>query len=332
MFYVAAPSSITLFLALFKFIPYGIDLIPLTSTLSSILFLFVLFKYDFLEIIPIARDKIFESLVDGVIVLDKSYIIVDFNPMSTNIFPILNNDIRGLEIKSILNEFPEVIDSLYKQKQSKLNIINNRNELSFYETNTYPLKDKFNKELGFVILIRNITQQEISIQKLRQLASVDYLTNTYNRRYFYEIGENEFNKAIRYNHPFSIILFDIDYFKKINDTHGHDIGDKVLIQIADICKQLVRKTDLLARYGGEEFIAFLPETSGDQALTLAERLRSKIELHKFEPDSITQITISIGISKFETFTNQTLDSIIKKADEALYLAKNRGRNCVVIED
>jgi diguanylate cyclase len=140
------------------------------------------------------------------------------------------------------------------------------------------------------------------------------------------MGERIFEHAKKNHNPIAILLFDIDYFKVVNDSFGHSTGDAVLRKLADICRQSVRETDLLARYGGEEFIVILPNTPPTRALEIAERLRKGVETTAFDDGkNKIHVTISIGIACQH---NQELsfDSALKNADEALYRAKNEGRN------
>jgi polar amino acid transport system substrate-binding protein len=170
-------------------------------------------------------------------------------------------------------------------------------------------------------------QIELKNEELQKLAITDKLTEVFNRAKLDEILQSEINRSERFNYTFGIAFLDIDYFKKINDTYGHQIGDKVLIGIANILKANTRVTDSIGRWGGEEFLIICPESNENGIKELAENLRSYIQNHKLLDDE--QITVSFGISIYET--NDTIDSILKRADDALYEAKNSGRNKVVIK-
>ncbi|RUM28386.1 MAG: hypothetical protein DSY42_08485 [Aquifex sp.] len=162
------------------------------------------------------------------------------------------------------------------------------------------------------------------------MALTDPLTKLYNRRIFVEVAEKELSRASRLGDSFSIILLDIDNFKKINDTYGHDVGDIVLRTVAEVLKKNVRKMDMVARWGGEEFIVMLPNTNLESAVKVAEKLRKLIERTKIKLPSgeVINITVSAGVSSFKG--QRSLDEIIKEADIALYAAKNRGKNRVEI--
>ncbi|WP_200763826.1 GGDEF domain-containing protein [Nitrosophilus alvini] len=165
-------------------------------------------------------------------------------------------------------------------------------------------------------------------EKFQLLAVTDKLTGVYNRNKFYEVAQREMERSKRYKRPLSLIIMDIDYFKKINDTYGHDTGDYVLKTISKILKQGLRKSDYFFRWGGEEFIVLAPETTLYGAKQLAEKLRTMIENHKF--DKIGRVTASFGVASYEM--EKDADEIIKKADNALYTAKESGRNRVVLAE
>jgi two-component system cell cycle response regulator len=165
--------------------------------------------------------------------------------------------------------------------------------------------------------------------RLEKLAITDYLTGVYNIRYFYHRLEEEFSRAQRYGYPVSCIMMDIDHFKRINDTYGHRVGDKVLREFAQLVRRHTRKSDVFARYGGEEFILLLPQTPVNGAEIEAKRLRSYIKKHKFKVIQ-SRITTSMGIACWPVHNITTSDDLITLADHALFRAKSMGRDCVVI--
>lgn len=164
--------------------------------------------------------------------------------------------------------------------------------------------------------------------EVQRLASIDELTGLYNRRHFLDIAQVEFSRGLRYGRSLSAMLLDIDHFKDFNDTYGHAIGDKVLQVVARHCKQSLRNTDILGRYGGEEFAILLPETKLEVARAVAERLRKSISdaLIPTEKGKLT-VTISIGVAENSKLT-PTLETLIARADQAMYVAKHKGRNRV----
>jgi len=162
-----------------------------------------------------------------------------------------------------------------------------------------------------------------------RLAITDELTCLYNRRYFFDIGEREFLRAVRYQRSLSLVMFDLDHFKRVNDSFGHPVGDQVLAVIADRCRQNIRQTDILARYGGEEFVVLMPETDLEEAETIARRLLACVADTTVETTAgPVPLTISLGIGQIEAGL-ESLESLVGCADEALYAAKQAGRNRIV---
>jgi len=163
------------------------------------------------------------------------------------------------------------------------------------------------------------------IKKLKTEASTDPLTGLFNRRRLDNILTKEIELSVDTNRDLSIIFLDIDYFKVINDTYGHDIGDEILIGLSALITQTTRKNDFVSRWGGEEFMITLQSTSIDEATALAEKLRVKVQEHIF--GCAGNITISLGVTSYEDGENR--DSFTKRVDVALYEAKNGGRNKVI---
>ena len=166
--------------------------------------------------------------------------------------------------------------------------------------------------------------------ELEQLALTDPLTGLNNRRSFDIAAHQLVRVAIRHRRPLSLLMLDIDFFKKVNDTYGHAAGDMVLVKIAKVCRQYVRSMDLPARLGGEEFCLLFPETGLNDARLLAERLRLAVSAVEFQANSqIFSVTVSIGISECSG-EEDSLEMLLERSDQALYKAKQTGRNCSVI--
>jgi len=180
-------------------------------------------------------------------------------------------------------------------------------------------------------MLRRKLENEIreSITKLERLAIKDGLTGLYNKRHFREVLKNEYKKAKRHLQPLACIMVDLDYFKSVNDNHGHQFGDFVLVQSSEILRRLVRDTDFVARYGGEEFIAVLPNTDRSGAYILAERIRRTFSENVFQKgDTEKTVTVSIGVSSSHDENVMRDEDLIENADKALYEAKGKGRNLV----
>jgi len=168
-------------------------------------------------------------------------------------------------------------------------------------------------------------QLEDLLDRVNYMAITDALTGLYNRRRFHDVLSGEFERAKRYSTPFSLLMLDIDYFKKINDTFGHNAGDSVLKEVSEIIMKSIREIDTAARYGGEEFMVILPSTDRINAKVAAERMRNAIEQFSFSGVS-SRITVSIGIAGMPDDKVDNEDKLIRCSDFALYRAKQLGRN------
>jgi diguanylate cyclase (GGDEF)-like protein len=165
--------------------------------------------------------------------------------------------------------------------------------------------------------------------KLREQATVDGLTGIMNRRRFFEVAESEFKRAARHHEPIAVAVIDVDRFKQINDTVGHSAGDRVLAEVAAVCRQSVREVDVLARLGGDEFAVLMPSTSREQGRAVAERVR--IAIHDTlgaGADESVPVGVSVGLAA-SPHGEATVEALMKLADEALYEAKHEGRNRTV---
>ena len=176
-------------------------------------------------------------------------------------------------------------------------------------------------------------QQSLAREEL--LARTDGLTGLCNRRYFFELAAREFHSAVRYQHPLTFIMFDLDDFKKINDTHGHSIGDKLLAMVAQAATVRVRASDVVARYGGDEFIIMLPHASAQEAFPVAKRILASVAALRMDvlqdDKEPSVVTFSIGIAEIrQEPVDENFEHIIQRADQAMYKAKQGGRNRIVI--
>ncbi len=195
-----------------------------------------------------------------------------------------------------------------------------------------PVQDDAGQITNYIAIKADVTERKQMEDNLERLATTDSLTGALNRRQLTSLADREFERAQRYGHPTSIIMLDIDNFKKINDRYGHSTGDRAIQHTARILLENLRSIDYLGRYGGDEFVIILPETNLLAARQIAERIRLKVEKHSIQSgDQVLQCSISLGLACITSASNVpslNFDSAVQLADKALYAAKEAGRNCV----
>lgn len=304
--------------------PFGLDMTPFSISVLAICYYIVLFRYGFFELDEIIRNVIFSEIREGIIVIDYRKRLLDFNHAAWKVFDWIDAKNIGTDLthfadaKEIIEQTGSVFEIQVMQK----------GEPRYYEFRITEIMER-NTIQGYVYIMRDITEQKKLIQELENMASYDYLTHLFNRGRFMKEAETEALRAKRYNHCLSMLMIDIDFFKKINDKYGHLAGDEVLNSIARVCKERIRRTDIIGRYGGEEFAVLLTETDIKDAKIVAEDIRRHIE--KMETNYFgnkIKVTVSIGISTGNESEEIDVLQLINKADIALYDAKNSGRNRV----
>lgn len=217
----------------------------------------------------------------------------------------------------------EIIDCIIVPMKKRIDYENEIRTINNKLETAYKQKDETLAKLEVLHKENEEKQQQLLElnSELDKLASLDSLTQLNNRRIFLDALDEQVQLFEKRDIPFSLLIVDIDYFKRVNDTWGHLVGDQILINLSKIMKNVRRQKDILARYGGEEFVILLPETEEDEAVSFAETLRSKVEQATWGK---INITISIGVSTFTV--KDTQHTILAKADFALYDSKNKGRN------
>ncbi|QCU89511.1 PAS domain S-box protein [Thiomicrorhabdus sediminis] len=280
--------------------------------------------------------QIMEQVDDSVIVTDKDGIINYVNPAFTRHTGYTSKEVLGKRpgaVKSGVHDHEfysdlwecissgEVFNAVFTNKHKDGHI--------FYEKKTItPLMDESEEIVGYVSTGKDVTQETLFNKELQDLASLDKLTGLFNRHKFEELYLLEEARAKRDYQALSLIIVDIDFFKRINDEFGHNAGDTVLVEVAQLLKNNTRSMDILARWGGEEFLILCPGTDLKNACSLAEKLRKEVEQHVFA--EVNHITVSLGVSDYEA--NASFSAFFKKADDRLYLAKHHGRNQICFKD
>jgi diguanylate cyclase (GGDEF)-like protein len=189
-----------------------------------------------------------------------------------------------------------------------------------------PIRNETGEIIGGIIVNVDLTERIMLEEKLRAAADTDHLTHACSRRRLYELLHEEIHRAARYQRPFSLVMFDVDHFKRINDEYGHITGDHVLVFLSDLVRKQIRESEHLARFGGDEFILLLPEARLDDAVRTAERLHETLALQPY--DALGPVSCSFGVCEF--VPGETADELIRRTDRALYEAKSAGRNRVTV--
>ena len=222
---------------------------------------------------------------------------------------------------SLIKAFTEKIPA-YKELLEREFFVDGKKVLKYFQYTTKYVR--FNNNEMVLIIVDDITELEKSYQKMKEMAITDGLTDLYNHNHIFRQLEEEIDKSERYGNPLSLFMLDIDFFKSINDTHGHQAGDEVLKKVSRCIKKSIRKIDIPGRYGGEEFMVILPQTNLEKALVSAERIRRTIEMLQPKNNGTPiDVTISGGVV---TFRSETALQLVEKADILLYKAKKNGRN------
>ncbi|MBA4420932.1 MAG: hypothetical protein C0391_07270 [Anaerolinea sp.] len=311
--------------------PYNLDLTPITFTVSSLVLAIGFFRFQIMEIIPVARDIIFDGMRDGVLVLDHRDRVMDFNQRMQQMIPDIQKNKIGKLIYDEIEAYPDLLKlireaTVDQMEPQEFDLGGNQ-----YRTSITPLLNKYSKRAGKIITFHDFTETRQLMDKLEEFASLDSLTCVYNRRYFFMLTEQEIQRIRRYGGKLSLIILDLDRFKMVNDHFGHIAGDHVLKTVADTCRDSIRKVDILGRFGGEEFVILLPETDVKDAEILANRIREDIaKISLPELTSSYKITASLGVADMGAARDISMEDLLRQADRALYNAKETGRNRVCV--
>jgi len=308
------------------------EITPLTFGISNLIVSWALFRYHLFRIVPVARDFLVENMREGVIVLDGDLRIADLNPAAQKILALKKNQALGRELRAFLAMERTWFEKLASGSSEK-HVVSLEIDGSprFYEIQSSLLQHPKGDTGIFLVILRDIQDQKKLETRLRYLAVTDPLTGVYNRGHVFRLAEQHIQRAKEQRQDLSMIIFDIDHFKQINDAFGHQTGDQALVELVRVCQDNLRTLDIFGRYGGEEFLVILPGLDAVSAGQVAERLRSKVaglQLDGLPADA--RVTISLGVASLTGNHGEDLDSLIAQADRALYQAKAEGRNRVSI--
>ena len=281
-------------------------------------------------------------LEDGVVIIDGGHTIVYYNEAAQRIFGFSPEEALGQPLDILIPErfhvqhdaqiddFGKTATAARHMGQRARQIYGRRQDGSEFVSSVEIIKLGSGKSRYYAAIVRDISENKKTEEELLRLAATDPLTGAFNRREFTALADREALRAQRYHHALSIMMFDLDHFKKLNDTYGHAAGDKALQRFTTLCCNALRNVDIFGRWGGEEFVALLPETPADGAATIAERLRKQVSetVLNFNGHKIN-FTVSIGIAQYRDGEN-AIDAPLSRADSAIYDAKKAGRNRISV--
>jgi diguanylate cyclase (GGDEF)-like protein/PAS domain S-box-containing protein len=329
----------------------GFDLTPVAFTAAGMVYLFAITRQQLLEIIPIARGRVMENMSDGVIVIDLQERIVDINPAAEQFLGVTAAQVVGQKTLEVLKSWEEITRPFWDRSEIRTEIIVSQDVNRYIDLNITPLFDSRKRASGRLIVFRDVSTRrhsEIALREanqklqeqlteirtlrdqLREQAMRDPLTDLFNRRYLEEFLAQELARAEREKYPICLMMIDIDRFKRVNDTCGHNIGDETLRSLARILQARTRRFDVACRYGGEEFIIVMPGLSLETAYERAETLRKEFaSLPSMCEKLSVPPTLSIGVAAYP-FHGADGEAVIHAADQAMYTAKSAGRNQTVV--
>lgn len=279
---------------------------------------------------------------EAVVMIDRNSEIVFFNEGAEKIFGYSGSEIVGQKLDVLLPErfhiqhdmmVHEFANSESRGKTAEerhRNIFGRRKSGEEFAASATIMDLTRGDQKYYAAVLRDISKSRKTEEELLRLASTDPLTGAFNRREFTAIAEREALRANRYHHALSVLMLDIDHFKRLNDTYGHSAGDKALQRFTMICTNALRNVDVFGRWGGEEFVALLPETDIQGATVIAERLRKLTadNLLTYNDHKIN-FTVSIGIAEFKD-GETSIDAVLGRADNAVYDAKKAGRDRISV--
>ncbi|MCT1540452.1 MULTISPECIES: GGDEF domain-containing protein [Lysinibacillus] len=276
---------------------------------------------------PVAKDAIFHSINDGVIVLDESARLIEFNQACSKVFPQLTRSMIGRDIGETWLEvtgqpMPFTLEAVVNTQDIEIVLSDHTYQVRVTEL------QHVNHGKGLLLIFTDITELKELQRQLEQLAFYDELTQIYNRRAFFQQCNQAYSEARESSSAFTVILMDIDHFKNVNDTYGHAIGDQLLVHVVKVCQSVLKKGELFARYGGEEFVLALKDSTLLEGQALANLLCNSVESQPLmTTEGAIRATISCGVAE-GTKGQETLYQLLNNADKALYAAKQAGRNRV----
>lgn len=310
--------------------PYGlhIDYMALCLPVTCVMVSLAVLRYDFLETKSIARSRVFESGRDAILLINRRQRIIDYNGSAKDIFENLKISITDKRITVLFHSFPELLEGLLNRETAIVRLRLGGEE-KYYEISTKGIDGRGGTQ-GWIKTVRDVTETYKLNENLKRQAMMDELSGLSNRRAFLQTGQKRMLESEEKGGAVHLLMMDLDYFKTVNDQYGHQMGDRVIQSFGKILKTVFPGENLIARVGGEEFAVLLSGFGDAEARSGADDVRKSMERFNFRcQEKMFHVTVSVGVAKKDS-PGQTLDGLMRMADQALYRSKDRGRNCVTV--
>ncbi len=314
--------------------PYGIDLGPVFISVSFIFHSMAVFRFRMFNVAPIARELVFENMGDGVLVLNGEDVVVDYNRAMQRLVPELGKPSIGRGAAEVFACYPVIAKRIELDGEFDLEL--NRPDPLYVRVRLWPIRDREDRRSGSIVTFVDVTERVMLERKLQKLASTDGLTGLFNKNTLIEHSERQLQKLPAESPGVAFVMFDVDHFKKVNDTFGHEAGDLVLSGVADVIRRILPEKGMAGRYGGDEFVLCLPDASAEEAGLCSERIRAEVErMSIYAEGRKVDVTSSFGVAHALPASRSggagpDMQTLMRQADQALYQAKKMGRNCVIV--
>ena len=292
---------------------------------GGLILFYNLYRNKFFQLSPIAREKVFDVIEVGIVVTHSSGNITDMNPCARSILlsctPI-TQPLLGMDVREVFPAYPEWVQLMLTCASGTLELEIENEETCYIEIRVFPLQANGGRSIGAVTLLRDITllrKQEIA---LRARAETDFLTSLMNRDSFLKEFDRMIEEHGAAGSQVSVLMMDLDKFKLINDTYGHDAGDQVLKSVADVLRTTLRHNDAIARIGGDEFAALLPDVDRQGAAEIADRIIQSAGEQFVLVDAQASVPLKLSIGICDNTEFSSAEDMLRQADKAMYLAKN----------
>lgn len=300
-------------------------------SITGVLFGYALFKFRYLDVYPLARDTIFEQMQDAVLVLNERMMVIDANRAAVDLVPdsvrLVGSDYSDIETMYLHENLFDALLGTGKSRPEEPFAIGER----LFDVTVKQVEDQRGQGSCTIVLFHDVTEREALHKRIEELGRRDPLTGVFNRRELILRIERFYDEAYTKRMPLSLLMLDIDSFKQINDTYGHDMGDRALETFAKVIFHSIQTSDIVGRYGGDEFIVVSLGTTLDRAIEMAESLRRKISSHVLcSPIGDFSMEVSLGVKTFDFSGDERLADpaakLLMDVDEVLYSAKREGKN------